>query len=251
MNSNYDNEEDYIDLRAIFDVLRRNIFVLILAFILGVGVVGGYTVLFVDPIYESTSEIYILGTNNSITSIADLQIGNLLTSDYMELIKSRPVIEKVISDLKLDISYSSFLKKLSIKNSDQTRIIYITIKDNDAYMAKTIVDKLTDVSLKRIAEIMETEEPNIIDYGHIAEYKSSPNVKKNAAIGGAACMLIAAAFYIIRFILDDSIKNSDDVERYLGLNVIGQIPMDGKVSRKKQKQEDASARKLKNSKDIA
>ena len=118
-------------------------------------------------------------------------------------------------------------------------------------MAKTIVDKLTDVSLKRIAEIMETEEPNIIDYGHIAEYKSSPNVKKNAAIGGAACMLIAAAFYIIRFILDDSIKNSDDVERYLGLNVIGQIPMDGKVSRKKQKQEDASARKLKNSKDIA
>ena len=244
MNSNYDNEEDYIDLRAILGVLRRNIFVLILAFILGVGVAGGYTVLFINPVYESTSEIYILGTNNSITSIADLQIGNLLTSDYMELIKSRPVIEKVIDELKLDMDYGTFLKKISIKNSDQTRIIYITVKDNDAYMAKTMVDKLTDVSLKRIAEIMETEEPNIIDYGHIAEYKSSPNVKKNAAIGGLACMLAAAAFFVIGFILDDSIKNSDDVERYLGLNVIGQIPMDGKASKKKQKEESISAAKI-------
>ena len=43
-------------------------------------------------------------------------------------------------------------------------------------MAKTIVDKLTDVAANYMGNIMETQGPNVLDYGHIAEYPTSPSL---------------------------------------------------------------------------
>lgn len=240
-NKNIQNDEIEIDLREIFFLLWAKKWIILLAAIIGAGIIGGYTMLFITPTYTSTSQIYVLSRSTSITSLTDLQMGSQLTLDYVEFIQSRPVVDKVIEELNLDMTYNELVKNIDVTNKTNTRIIYITVTSNDAYMAKTIVDKLTDVSILRMGEIMETDAPNVMDYGHIADKKSSPNTKKNVLIGGAAGMVIACGIIIVLFLMNDSIKTSEDVEKYLGLNTLGMIPMDGTVSKKKTRGHDKDA----------
>ncbi len=240
---NRQNEEVEIDIIELFRVLMHKIWILILAGILGAGLYGGYTMFFVSPTYTSTSQIYILSKSTSITSLADLQVGTQLTKDYMEIIKSRPVLEKVIKDLHLDYGYGALAGRLSFRNPENTRILYITVTDTDAYMAKTIVDAITDASLEYMEEVMEEQAPNVIDYGHIAQVKAGPNVTRNGILGGMLAVFLVAAIIIFRYLRDDSLRNSEDVERYLGLEVLGQIPLTGGVSKKKTHGKDKDAKK--------
>ena len=54
--------------------------------------------------------VYIFSNSTSITSLADLQIGSQLTVDFETIGASRPVLERVISGLDLDMHYEGLRK---------------------------------------------------------------------------------------------------------------------------------------------
>lgn len=224
---NSQNEEIEIDLKQLFYALMDKIWIIILATVIGIASVGMYTMLWVQPVYSSTSMMYILSQSTSITSLADIQLGSQLTSDYVVLVTSRPVVNKVIEELDLDMSYEQLAGMISVSNPSDTRILNLTVKNNDAYMAKTIVDKLTDVVVERVAEIMATEEPSVVDYGNVATAPTSPSIKKNAVIGGLLGLFASAGVIVVLFLLNDSIRTTDDIERYLGIQALGVIPLEG------------------------
>lgn len=231
------NKEVEIDLAEICRVLLNKIWTLILVVVIAGGLAAGYTSFFMTPMYQSTSQIFILNTKVDL-SLTELQLGSQLTSDYMEIIKSRPVLEATIQELGLDMDYAALSNSITISNPQNTRILYITVTNQDAYMAKTIVDKYTEVSVNYIAQIMDTEKPNVIDYGHIPEGPSSPSMKKNAILGALLGFVIAAGIIIVRYMMNDSIHSSEDVEKYLGISTIGLIPFDGAGSKKKTRGKD-------------
>lgn len=226
------NDEIEIDLRELFYVLLGKIWIIILVTALGFGIAAGYTLAFVQPVYSSTSMLYVMTKSTSITSLTDLQVGASLTKDYQVFIESRPVVDKVIEDLELDMSYEQFVENLTVENPTNTRFIYITVEHHDAYMAKTIVDKLTDVSAERMGTIMETEKPNVADYGHIPEHQTSPNVTKNSLIGAIVGFVLSVGIILVLHLANDAINTTEDVERYLGMNTLGIIPLEEGVSKK-------------------
>jgi capsular polysaccharide biosynthesis protein len=237
------SNEVEIDLMEIARLLLSKIWTLIIVGVLVGGLMAGYTAFFKTPLYKSTSQIFILN-NTMDLSLADLQIGSQLTQDYTEIITSRPVLEATIQELKLDMNYAQLRSALSISNPQNTRVLYITITNTDAYMAKTIVDKLTDVSIDFIANIMNSEKPNVIDYGHIPSGPFSPNMKKNVILGVLLGMILASAVIIVRYLMNDAIHTSEDIEKYLGINTIGMIPYNGtdkKKGRKKKSSYEKSA----------
>lgn len=240
MNNN--NEEAVeIDLLELFYVLLGKIWIIILATALGLGVAAGYTIGFMEPIYSSTSTLYVLSKSTSITSLTDLQVGSSLTKDYQVFITSRPVVDRVIEELQLDMTYEDFVNTVTVTNPSDTRFINITVNNTDAYMAKTIVDKLTDVSAARMEEIMETEAPNVADYGHIPERKTSPSTTKNALIGAIIGFILSAGIIIVLYLLDDSIQTTEDVEKYIGINTLGLIPLEEGTSKKATRGHDKDA----------
>ncbi|MGN0437091.1 MAG: YveK family protein [Lachnospiraceae bacterium] len=251
MGTNQQNEEMEIDLLEIFYVLLSKIWIIILATALGFGVAAGYTIGFVDPIYSSTSTIYVMTKSTSLTSLADLQVGSSLTKDYQVFIKSRPVVDRVIEELELDMTYEEFVNSVTIDNPQDTRFINITVNHTDAYIAKKIVDKLTDVAVSRMEEIMETEAPNVADYGHVAEQKTSPSTAKNAIMGALVGFVLSAGIIVVMFLLDDSIQTSEDVEKYIGINTLGIIPLEEGTSKKDTRghDKDMMAKRKKQKKD--
>ena len=237
------NEEIEIDLLELVRVLLGRLWAIVLATALGLGIAAGVTILFIKPVYNSTSILYVLTKTTSITSLSDIQMGTSLTQDYMVVIKSRPVLQKVIDNLGLDMSYGELSRNIAVNNPTNTRFLEITVSNHDAYLSKKIVDELADVSAERMAEVMETQAPNIMDYGQVPDGPSSPNLIKNSIIGAMIGFIIACGIIVVLYLLNDSIKTSEDIERYLGINTLGLIPLEEGVSKRKTHGRDATAKK--------
>lgn len=234
-------QEYEIDLRELFFVIKSKLLVIILSGMIGALAAGLFSYYLIDPVYSSTSKLYILTQSTSITSLSDIQVGTSLTSDYMELIKSRPVVEQVIKDTDLDMDYEQLAAKLSVTNPADTRILNIMVKDGNPRLAKKIADDFASVAQKQISEIMKMDEPSIWEQGHVADSPDSPNHRMNILIGGLLGIFLSMLFVIILHLMDDTLKTPEDVAFYLGLNTLAVIPMrtDKKQAKKKKKKKHA------------
>lgn len=223
MENQYDDEIE-IDLRELFFEIKKKLWLILLAAIAGAGIAGAFSKLVLKPVYSSTSMIYVLSKETTLTSLADLQIGSQLTKDYRVLVASRPVLEPVIESLGLEMDYEQLKRKITISNPSDTRLLTLTVEDTDPMMAKTIVDKVTDRASVYIGEIMEMQPPKIIEKGQIPTRPTSPNVKKNTLMGGVLGGFLVCAAVVLVVIMNDTVQTEDDVEKYLGLSTLAVIP---------------------------
>lgn len=221
-----DNDEIEIDLKDLFLELVSFWKWILLAMILGAGIAYAASRFLMVPQYESVSELYVLSKSTSITSLADIQAGTSLTNDYMVVVKGRPVLEQVIANLSLNETYESLEGKITLENPSNSRILKITVRDKNPTMAKTIADEIANVGAAFIAEKMDQDPPNVIQWGYTDGEAVSPSVLKNTAIGGVLGLLFASGIVVMAYLFNDTIMNAEDVEKKLGLNVLGTLPME-------------------------
>lgn len=220
-----DNEIE-LDLKDLFMELVSFWQVIVLALALGAVIAFAVSRFLMTPKYEATSELYVLSKSTSITSLADIQTGTSLTNDYMVVVKGRPVLEQVIANLGLNETYRSLRDKVSLENPSNSRILMITVRDENPLVAKTIADKIAEVGADFIAMKMDQDAPTIIQYGYADGEPVSPNTMKNTVIGGFLGMLLAVAVIVLSYLFNDTIMTAEDVEKKLGLNVLGSLPLE-------------------------
>lgn len=231
-----EDDEMEIDLLQIFRALKKRLWIILAATVLFGGAVGAFSKFVLIPQYTSTTMMYILSQETTLTSLADLQIGSQLTKDYKIIVTSRPVLEQVNEKLGLGLEYEELVEKISIENFTDTRILSITATDPDPYRAKAIVDSIAEVSSDYIGEIMEMVPPKIIEQGVVATEKSSPSNTKNALLGALAGMVLACGITALEVVMNDTVQTEEDVEKYLGLTVLASVPL-----REGERQEDKDA----------
>jgi len=227
MEVNKQNDEIEIDIRQIALVLLHNIVIIIMTGVI-IGLLALLTSkLFLKPVYESSTSLYIINRQSQAsTTYSDIQSSTQLTKDYKILITSRTVTERVISELNLDMTADQLANSITVDTPTDTRILEITVANHDQYKAKEIADKVAQISSDSICKIMQIEDVNIVDEANFPSAPVSPNVKKNTMIGGILGILLAAVFVIIRFLLNDTIRSSEDIERYLGISTLALIPIE-------------------------
>lgn len=216
-----------IDLLELFRAWKRRIWLILLVTFLGGSIGFAFSKLALTPQFTSTAMMYVLSKETTLTSLADLQIGSQLTQDYKVITTSRPVLEGVIEELGLDLTYEQLKQKISIGNPQDTRILSVTVTDPDPQMAKRIVDSVANVSSEYIGDIMEMIPPKMIEDGQLPTQKSSPSNAKNAMLGAMLGMVLTCGLITLQVILNDTIQTEEDVEKYLGLTVLAEIPVRG------------------------
>lgn len=223
---NNNNNVIEIDLLEVLGVLLQNIW-LIISIGIFTALVGFIIARFmIAPYYDSTTKIYILNkTDNSSVTYSDVQIGTQLTKDYAELISSRYVLEEVISKLSLDMEYKELLEKIAVSTPTDTRIVSITVTDDDPVAAMNIANCVREVASDHIQNVMDIEAVNVVETANMPTRKAGPSGAKWTLISGLLGALAVSAFFLIRYLMDDTIKSSDDVEKYLGLGTLALIPM--------------------------
>lgn len=244
-----ENDEITIDLSELLSVLWGKAYIILLAGIVAALLAFAGTKLFITPLYTSSTSMYMLTKSSSESGLttSDLQTGTQLTQDYMEMVKSRSVLEQVISVLNLDMTTQELSECISTENKTDTRILTINVKNEDPKVAQEIADAVREAASITIKDIMDIDAVNTIEEANLPENPSSPSVMKNTAIGGMLGIIIAVGIIVLIYILDDTIKTPDDVEDHLGLNVLTSIPIqegEQKVKRTKRRTTRKMARKM-------
>ena len=216
MGKTHDDDEVEIDLRELYYALKKRVLVILAAVLAGAVIAGAATKLLMTPVYSATSTMLVLTKETTLSSLADLQIGSQLTKDYNILITSRTVLQDVVDELNLDMTY--------IENPSDTRILSITAIDKDPKMAKKIADTLAKTSADFIGDKMEVTPPKVIEEGEVPTIQTSPSTKKNVLIGALAGLILSAGIIILLTLMDDTIKSEEDIENYLGLTTLASIP---------------------------
>lgn len=238
----FNHEEVEIDLKQILLILLDKIGIIIIVAMLFGLCAFMYTKFMVQPIYQSTTEIYVRINDNDSSSnstYTDLQTSNILTKDYQVLIVSRPVLETVIAQLDLDMSSSALGSLITVTGVTDTRFIDISVKNVDPWMAKNIADAVRDASIDQIKKIMDIDVVTNAE-GDLPTSPVSPSIPRNVAIGVILGVLLSVAIIVIKFMVDDTLKTPEDVEKYLGISVLSSIPMVASERNKKRKKIKAS-----------
>lgn len=229
------NESDVleIDLMDLLSYLLRYV-KWIAASVLGAAILGfAISNFMMTEVYQSEAKIIIINKESDSISYSDVQLNSQLIKDYAELIKSRYVLEKVMEQCGVkNRTYQSFAESVTVENPSNTRILTITVEDTEPVMAKKLANSICDVASVRIKEIMNLETVNVVDEAYLPTKASSPSVAKWTLLGGILGGCVCVGILLVLFLLDDTIKTSDDVEKYLGLYTLVLIPLKEETEKK-------------------
>lgn len=251
-----DNEEMEIDLLELLMVMKKHLAAILFAGIVGLVLMFAYTSFLVTPLYSASSMMYVMPDNsNSMNSstLSDMQVGQQLTSDYSSMIKSRSFMEDVIKKLNLNIDYQKLLEKVEVTNPTSSRILQVTVNDPNPQTAADIANEMASVAESKLKEITGMQAIKIYEEAAVPDRPSSPSLKKNCALGLLAGIVLAMAVITILYLLDDTIKTEDDIEKYLGMTTLAVLPYNGrkqqrqaqKHKKQRAKQERQTSRKRK------
>ena len=202
-----------------------------------------YSTIYLTPEYQSTTSVYILSKQNeNAMTYNDAQLSTQLTKDYEKLIMGRTVLENVIAKCAVDENYKQLRDRVVVENEANTRIINITVTDTNPANAQLLANAIREEAAIHIKEVTEVEAVNVADEANLPTDPSGPSVLKWTAVGLAAGFALSAGVLSLRFMLDDTIKTSEDVEKYLELSILALIP-DTQTNSKKKKKKKATSKK--------
>jgi capsular polysaccharide biosynthesis protein len=218
-----------MELRQYFSIIFKRLWIVLLIPITAVGISAYLSFYVLDKVYESNTTLYVINKNEkSQFSIDynDVLVGQQLVKDYSELVKSRTVTENVIDELKLKgLTPEDLARKINVDSKNDTRIIEIKVQDKDPETARNITDKVGEVFISKVVDLMKVENVSIIDKAEVPLSPVKPRPIINIAIALFAGLMAAIGIIFLLEYLDNTIKTSEDVEKLLGLSVLSTIPM--------------------------
>ena len=217
-----------IDLKELFSYFWNKKLIIIILTVLALG--GGlfYSMKIQKPMYKSYTTILLTKeeSNTTITS-NDISLNRNLVDTYREIIKSRNVLGKVITNLNLDCTIDELMRKVTVENINDTEIIKISVVDYQEWNSMKIADEIAKVFNTEVVKLYNIQNIGIIDTAELPTKPYNINHVKTATLTGAVGLVVGLGIVFVLFYFDTTIKSSDEVERKLGLPVIGTIPVRG------------------------
>ncbi|MBU3806433.1 MAG: capsular biosynthesis protein [Candidatus Fournierella pullistercoris] len=222
-----EQEYETIDLREIIFLLRNNA-ISIVASALVCALLGFLVTTFlITPQYEASATMIVNSQQNqSATNITNDMITtakNLVTT-YGIVVKSDTVLQQVIDQLNLDMTYEELQSKVAISAVDSTQVMRIAVQDANPAQAKAIVGKIVEIAPEIVRDAVEAGSVKVISDARVGDEPVSPNKMMNTAIAGLLGLALSVGAIFAKEMLNNTFKNDDDIQRHLGFTVLGVIP---------------------------
>lgn len=219
-------EYDTIDLLEVLEIVRQHILVVILVTVLAAAAGFGVSRFLMVPQYEASALMIVNTRQDATANVTSDQINSAtkLVSTYSIIIKSDTVLQQVISNLGLSLTYPQLQDRVTVSAVDDTQVMQITVRSDNPEWARQVCEQITLISPDVILESVEAGSVKLISQAAANPDPVSPNVMRNTAVAGLLGLVLTLGVIILREMLDNKIKSEDDVRKYLELPVIGVIP---------------------------
>lgn len=219
--------EETISLKELFTILRKRL-VMILAITIGAALVSAIvSFYFITPIYQTSTQILVnqKKQDEKIIQYNEVQTNVQLTNTYKVIVKSPVILDQVKEKLKLDMSTGALNNKINVANEKDSQVIALTVEDKDAKLARDIANTTAEVFKSEIAKIMSVDNVTILSKAEVTEGQSpiKPNKMLNVAIAFVVGLMASVGLAFLLEYLDNTLKKEEDIEKLLGLPVLGVI----------------------------
>ena len=242
------DREIEIRLKDWFVVFAKIWWILLLV---GVVVCGGlYLILkqtHVDQ-YTATARVYINRPSGTLQA-QQVSIANALVNDYVPLVTMDSTlvdVQRAVCDALEEagedtsgmegLSVSAFRSMINVKSNSENRWVELSVTAEDEMDAVVLADALAKISVGQFNGMLLGGETYSKYYGTLNPAKVNPDKPGSYApitnpisktrillIGFAVCLVVYLVFFFL-YVMDDKINKAEDVEKYLGLNLLGEIP---------------------------
>lgn len=235
-----DEEYDVIELKEIFQIVKKHIWLIIIVPII-FGVIGAAVSIYViAPVYESSTTLIVRQNkaDNEEMELTDVNLSKSLVYTYAEMAKSKTILENTRVSLGLtEIDDES----ITVSPVKDTQILKVSVENTSPKLAMDIANTLVEEFTLEIVRITKTDNVAVVDNADMPIEPIKPNKVMNTAVAAMIGEMLVLLIVFLKEYLDNSIKSEKDIEKYLGVSVIGTIPnfnqgvkAHGKVHRKRQ-----------------
>lgn len=226
MEENIKDEELTIDLGQLFQLVKKNMKLIIMSMILCAVAAFAITAFLLPKKYASESSIFIVSKVNAETGTVDsnaLTANSKQVNNYMELIKGKNILNKVAKELNIE-DVKEIQNAISVSNKTETEIIDIKATTNDPVKSQQIVKATTSIFFKEVKETLKIENMTVLNDPEVDEVPVSPSKKMNTLIGALLGLLCSGGYVFLTYILDKRLRTKQDAENFLGIPVLAEIP---------------------------
>ncbi len=226
MEQNYEMEEDVIDLGELLRLLWNHALQIAAAGLAAALIALLVCTFALTPRYEASVNLIVNARQDGNASVTSDNINSArnLIDTYAVVIKSNIVLNDVIDQLGLDMTYSQLLSSVEVDGIGSTQIMSITVTNEDPVMAGKIVQAIADTAPAVIVDKVEAGSCKAVSDVEITPYPVFPQTKKFVLLAALGGIVAACGVLVLNHLLHNYIVDGEDVQKKLELPVLGLIP---------------------------
>lgn len=221
-----------IDLREVFNIIKKRALIIVLCIIIMVTTIGITSCFSSIPQYRTSTSIIIsnIQDNGQSISCTGIVTDEKLIKTFTEIAKSRTISNIVIRNLKIDITPKRLSNKVNIAVIEDTGVIKIEVIDENPKVATNIANEISNVFIQYVNSESKIVRIKVLDKAEIPLSPINSKLRLNIAIAVMLGILIGLLLIFIIEYFDNTLRTTSDVEKHLGMPVIGIVP---KLSKEK------------------
>ena len=223
-------EEISLDLGDFIHILRKRIKLILLITILSTAVSGVLSYYVIKPTYEAKATIVVGkadadSKDKSKYDYDDIMMFQNLIKTYAEIAKSTAVAESASARLN-NVSAKDLSDDITVTPMANTQLIEFKAQNSNPQGAYLMLNAVCNSFMQEAKRIFPGQNIQIIDEAKIPEEPIKPKKLLNTVIAFFIGLMASVGITFLLEYMDNTLKTEQDINKYLGLPVIGIIPKD-------------------------
>lgn len=220
-------EEQVISIYEIIDAVKKRWKIIALCTLIATLLSGIFSFFIIAPTYEASTKVFIGKEESSVENYNynDITMYQKLLKTYSELIKTKDLINRSITNSEYELEVEDVLNNVSVTTVSDTQMIQIAYKSTSPNIAKNMLENITNEFITTAQELVPNGNVRVLETVELPEEPVAPNKKMNIAIAFILGMMVGLGIVFLLEYLDNTYKNKEQLEKDLDIPVLGIIPM--------------------------
>lgn len=211
-------DEKLITFKDILIILKKR-FTLIVSFCLLFCIISlAISTFLIKPKYGTSAKLLV---GSATDDIEQYNLSGKLIKTYAELIKSDDLINKSIEDSKVNMTLEEVKNNLTITGDAESQVLELYFVTNNSKNGIKFIDKLIANFIEDYSSLNSNGSVSILSYPKQPLAPFYPNKINSAILGIFLGFVLAIIICIIIYLLDNSVKNDEDMEEILKAPSLG------------------------------
>lgn len=216
-----------MELKEYLQIIKKRLWLVIILPVIAALITFSVCSYYMEPVFEAKASLLvgiIPFDQEYQMSYDDILMYEQLIKTYSELTQSKLVAKETLSRLNNGMTLEELQSSITVTNKADSQIIEVTAQDTDPKMAADIANTLSQVFIEKVDSLMNSDDTKFMDRADIPIEPAKPRVMLNTAIAFFLGLMMSLGIIFLREYLDNTLKTENDIERYLAVTVLANVP---------------------------